>query len=324
MFVICSACGDNSKLCGPGTDDRNSDGVCESIVAETRCGDGTKLDSVTQLCTPDPAMCLNGTVLVNNRCQDPAGTLDIDLEEGPEPNGFETGAVPAGILTLEPVGSDGFVIHGCIKPTTDAEPDLDVYQLTIAAPTLVRITSDGVGGLNAGFQVTSTAAPLATWQRFGVGTATDGARRQLLLPVAGTYRVSIADARTLLPQISGGVTTPPAGNPDGSSCYFVTIDQQTIAPAPLDLATGDTGTIEGDIKLYAPTLPAGSVTLTSTMMTAHAQESIVVMRNGQLVAFDDDGSITVSGFSSGDTALVAADFVSQYAVFAVPSRVTSP
>lgn len=324
MIVICSACGDNSKLCGPGTSDRDDDGVCESIVSETRCGDGTRMDPITQECAPDPAICTNGTTLVNNRCQDPAAALDIDIEEGPEPNGFEPGAVPAGLVDLEPIGGDGFVIHGCIKPTADAEPDVDVYQLTIAAPTLVRITADGVGGLAAGFQLTSSVAALAGWQRFGVGTATDGARRQVLLPAGGTYRVIVADARTLLPQITGGATTPPAGNPDGTSCYFVTIDQQTITPAPLDLVTGDMGTIDQNVELYAPTLPSGNVTLTSTMMTAHAQESIVVLRNGQLHAFDDDGSITFSGFSSGDTALVAADFVYQYAVFPVPYRLTSP
>jgi hypothetical protein len=323
LIVICGACGDNSKLCGPGTSDQDGDGVCESTVAEIRCGDGTRMDTLTQQCTPDPAICTNGTQLLNNRCRDPAGTLDIDIEEGPEPNGLEPEAVPAGLVSLEPVGSDGFVIHGCITPTADEEPDLDAYTLTVTAPTLVRITADGVG-LTAGFEVTSSVAALGTWKRFGVGIATDAARRQVLLPAAGAYRVIIADTRTLLPEITGGATTPPAGNPDGTSCYFVTIDQQTIAPAALDLATGDSGSIDQDIKLYAPVLPSGTVQLTSRMMTPHAQEAIVVLRNGQLHAFDDDGSITISGFASGDTAVVAADFVYQYAVFPVPYQLTSP
>lgn len=322
VALLAAGCGDNSKFCGPGTDDRDTDGECEAVVPETVCGDGTSADPVTNDCVPDPDVCGGGTVLVNGRCQDPTASLDIDLEEGPEPNAFEPGAVPAGVIALEPVGSDGFVIHGCIKPIDDVTPDLDVYQLTVTQPTLVRITADGVSGLAAGFQLTSGEAALAGWRRFGIGLATDMARRQVLLPTGGTYRFIVSDSRTLLPQIVGG-TPPPAGNVDGTSCYFVTIDQQTPVPAPLVLATGDTGTIEEDLKFYSASL-TGTVRLTATFTTSNAQESIVVLRNGALHAFDDDGSIMFSGFASTDEALIATDFVYNYALFSVPYTLTSP
>ncbi|MBA3501769.1 MAG: hypothetical protein M4D80_10730 [Myxococcota bacterium] len=326
IAVLAAGCGDNSKSCGEGTDDSDGDGECESLVPPGGkvCGDGTIVDPITSLCVPDPETCGGGTVLVNGSCQDPAAGLDIDLEEGPEPNAFETGAVPAGVIALEPVGSDGFVVHGCIKPVDDATPDLDVYLLSVTAPTLVEVTADGVAGLAAGFQVTSSEAVLATWKRFGVNVATDTSKRQVLLPAAGAYRLIVTDSRTLLPQLTGGATSPPAGNPDGSSCYYVTLARQTPAPVGLVIASGDTGTIDDKLRVYTAAVPTGIVRLTATFQTAHAQESIVVLRNGALHAFDDDGSITFSGFASGDDALIVTDFVYNYALFSVPYTLTSP
>jgi hypothetical protein len=325
IAVVAAGCGDNSKSCGDGTDDMDGDGECESIVPPGGkvCGDGTRVDPLTNLCVPDPAICGGGTVLVNGRCQDPSAELDIDLEEGPEPNAFETGAVPAGVITLEPVGSDGFVVHGCIKPTDDVTPDLDVYQMTTDGPTLLAITADGVQGLAAGFEVRSSEAALASWKRYGVDVATDTSRRQVLLPAAGSYQLIITDTRTLMPQLTGGAGVP-AGNPDGSSCYYVTIDRVAPMPAALVLATGDTGSVDEDLKLYTAAVPAGTVQLTATFATPYAQEAIVVLRNDQLHAFDDDGSITFSGFGASDTSLIVTDFVYNYALFSVPYTLTSP
>lgn len=325
IAVVVAACGDNSKSCGEGTGDMDGDGECESIVPPGGkvCGEGTVVDPVTNLCVPDPATCGGGTVLINGSCQDPAAALDIDLEEGPEPNAFEVGAVPAGVIALEPVGSDGVVVHGCIKPLDDATPDFDVYVLTADAPTLLDVSADGVLGLAAGFEVRSSEAVLATWKRFGVSVATDTSRRQVLLPAAGTYQLIVTDSRTLLPTLTGGAATP-AGNPDGTSCYYVTIDQVAPMPAALVIANGATGTTEGDLAIYSAAVPAGTVQLTATFATASAQEAIVVLRNGQLHAFDDDGSISFSGFAAGDEALIVADFVYNYALFSVPYTLTSP
>src|SRR5688572_13696983 len=141
--VLCAGCGDNSRACGEGTNDTDGDGECEPDLAAGGCGTGTHEDPITRECVPDDSVCTGGTVLVNGKCQDPTSELDIDLEEGPEPNAFETGAIPAGLITLEAVGGDGFVIHGCIRPLGNA-PDFDVFHLEVMQPTLVRVTADGV------------------------------------------------------------------------------------------------------------------------------------------------------------------------------------
>ncbi len=315
-------CGDNSKLCGKGTDDLDNDGECEPSDGDgnIRCGDGTRLDPVTMDCVPDPLACSGGTVLVNHRCQDPSAGLDIDLEEGPEPNAFETGAVPAGLITLEAVGSDGFVVHGCIKPIDDATPDFDVFLLDVAAPTLIELTADGVLGLDAGFEITSTVPALASWRRFGINLATDVSHRQVWLPAAGTYRVTMSDSRTFLPVVDGANAMPaPAGNTDGTSCYFVTIDQKTPAPVVLDRATGDTGTIADAIKFYTGSGLASNTRIRTTIMSTHAQPALVVTNGTTLVGFDDDGDMMFDGSGSP---LIAGDFVYNYALFSTPYQLT--
>ena len=316
IALMLAGCGDNSKVCGDGTDDRDGDGICEASLpgGEAICGDGTRLDPVTMSCVPDPNACSGGTVLIHNRCQDPSAGLDIDLEEGPEPNAFESGAVPAGIIELEPVGTDGYVIHGCIKPIDDATPDLDVYQLTVTKPTLVKITADGVLGLAAGFEITSPEAALAAWRRFGINLGSDISRRQVLLPDAGTYRLIMGDSRSFLPVVLANAAPAPAGNSDGSSCYYVTIDQQTPAPAALT-ASGDTSTIGEDIRFYTGTGLAANTRITTTITSAHAQPALVVIKNDMLFATDDDGAMM---FDATGAPLIAGDFVFNYALFSVP------
>ena len=271
-------------------------------------------------CVVDPMACGGGTVLVNGRCQDPAAGIDIDLEEGPEPNAFETGAVPAGVIALPPVG-DAYVVHGCIKPPDAQTADLDVYLLDVTGPTLIRVTADGVEGLAAGFTTTSTVAALAQWRRFGISVATDLASRQVLLPAAGTYRLVLADSRTLLPQLSGGSAMPPAGNLDGTSCYYVTIDRITPMPVALDTTNGDTGTIDKDLKFYTASGLPSNARITTTIMSAFAQPAVVVLDGNTLRALDDDGSIMFDGTGSPT---IVADFVYNYALSAVPYRLTIP
>src|SRR5664279_4902171 len=148
LFLVLSACGDNAPECGPGTS--NVGGFC-TPDGSTICGDGTKFDPDTGACLPDPTLCSDGTVLVNGTCQDPTAGLTIDLEEAPEPNGLDAGSHSAGTIALQPIGAEnGFVVHGCVKPVSDTA-DLDAYTISVAAPTLIDITADGVQGLAAGF-----------------------------------------------------------------------------------------------------------------------------------------------------------------------------
>ena len=333
-------CGDNSRQCGPGTKDL--DGVCTADDGgpDSICGDGTILSELTGNCEIDPATCGDGTVLIDGKCQDPAAGLMVDLEEGPEPNGFEPAATPAGVIALKTPGGSGFVIHGCIQPIDDAA-DFDVYTMTVTGPTLIKIAADGVSGLAAGFIAFGDAANplLADWVRLGINIATDTSKRELLLPAAGSYLVVMADTRTLLPITSGGSDVPAAGNPDGTSCYYATIDQRSLAaPASLDLVAGATGTIGEDLKFFTAAFPTGFTRIDAVVdpsdtdgdgipdITSHAAPALVVLNNTSLRQLNDafasrdlDDSVdvaraTIGGIKAGDDPLVVLDYVWNFTI----------
>ena len=316
LLVVCVSCGDNTNECGEGTDDNDGDGFCEALPVDNPCGDGTVVDPISGLCVVDPNVCTDGTVLIRGECRDPASDLRVDLVEGPEPNGFEPNATPAG--TIGSITSSGFVIRGCVAPVDNNTPDFDVYFFTAGGPTLLHIAADGVQGLAAGFTVTFTGVnPLmAGWQRLGIDVATDTSVREVFLPAAGVYRFAFTDSRTLLPITTGGEGAPAAGNPDGTSCYFVTIDRKTPMPVPLDGA-GDTATIGEDLRFYTSSTFDATTQLTATIQSAHAQPALVVLQNDALLAFDDDGAMTFDGTGNP---LIAGDFVFNYALFPAPYR----
>ena len=320
-ILVAAGCGDNSKACGEGTNDLDGDGTCEADVGgDGVCGTGTRVDPVTMECVVDPLACGGGTVLVNGRCQDPAAGIDIDLEEGPEPNAFEPDAVPAGVIDVPLIGGDGFVVHGCIRPLDASTPDYDVYLVEVTAPALLDITADGVQGLTAGFTVTSSVAALATWQRYGIELATDVARRQVLLPAAGMYQLVMTDSRTLLPEVTGGTGAPPAGNLDGTSCYYVTLAQVAPVPVALDPA-GESGMIDNELVFYSASGLSASTTITTSIASPYARAAIVVLDGTTLRAFDDDGSLTFDGTG---TPTIVLDFVFHYALSAVPYTLALP
>ncbi len=168
---VAAGCGDDSKVCGPGTDDSDGDGSCEP-GGQAACSDGTILDPETGSCVIDPSSCQNGTVLINNRCVDPTEGLVVDLSEGPEPNNAGVGGVEqsgafAGEIELAAPG-EAFVVKGTIDPYRDADnsgevdPDMDTYVLSVAAPTLLEISVDGVGGLMGAFLVVPLRRPPAS------------------------------------------------------------------------------------------------------------------------------------------------------------------
>jgi hypothetical protein len=333
------ACGDNSKQCGPGTVDEDGDGLCEALPANpVVCGDGTVLDEQLDRCVIDPSVCGDGTVLIRGECRDPSAELDIDLEEGPEPNGFEAEATPAGVIALPAVG-DSFVLHGCIQPLDAATPDFDRYEVTVTGPTLIRITADGIAGLAAGFQVLPDPDEplLASWHRLGINLATDMSSRQVWLPAAGTYSLVMTDTRTLLPITANGQGAPAAGNLDGSSCYYVTIEQlATPAATPFDVAAGHTGTIEGDVRFFTGPFPAGSTTIRAVIdpvgpgTQSRAASALVLVVDGELVAVDDaDASspvseLVISGVAPGVDVLLALDHVWNLALAPAPFSIARP
>jgi len=346
MLAAAAGCGDNAAQCGPGTAEMN--GICVP-AAPTACGDGTRLDHGQ--CVIDPASCQAGTVLIADRCVDPANGLVIDLEESPEPNGIkivsgiEASASPAGIITLKPAGQT-FVVHGHITPFRDADgdgqldPDFDTYLLTVPGPTLLLVTVDGTGGTQGAFYAAGDAkGAIPAYERYGLSLTGDTSQRRLFLPVAGRYALVIADTRSLA---IGGNPPPPAGSggtaggPDAA--YFVSITAEPI-PAPSSITVtgttpGSTGTQTGtlatdEVKFYTAALGAGSSDLHEVMPGA-AAASIAVVTADQLEGYADERSrgtptqaeVTVGGITPGDTLLVAVDAVYNYGPAAEPFTLT--
>jgi len=327
-------CGDNSKACGPGTIDQ--DGTC---VPGATCGPGTKVDTDTGQCVPDPSACAqgtvfdpltmtckidpascgNGTVLINNECVDPAVGLVIDVQEGPEPNGLgivEASGAQAGNIMIKPIGS-AYVLHGTLAPWRDADgdgaldPDVDTYVVQVTRPMVLEVTADGLSGVLAGF-VAVAAVPasdaLATWRRFGIHVAGDTSRRQLFLPRAGTYRIAIGDTRTLGEYAASGLATAVA-----TGEYYVSInDLGTPTPTPITptgTVTTLSSTVGADLLAFY-TLPMGSGlnTVTVTMPSELAGGAVAVTNNDSFRGVADEPDRVIAGnIGSTDAPLIVID-----------------
>jgi hypothetical protein len=336
-------CGDNSKACGPGTIDMK--GYC---VPSAACGAGTTLDPMTNQCVLDGSSCStgtvfdptsgtcviagtacqDGTVLIGDACVDPTAGLTIDLDEGQtEPNGdgvIEQSTHDAGTIVLKQPGSP-FVIHGRIAPFQDADgdgqldPDVDTYELSVGGPVLLQISADGVGGIDGGFLAIAKADTLAGWTRFGLNVATDTSLRQVYLPAAGTYKLAIADTRTLLQYSTGGLHAAAPGPGE----YYISITQLAM-PAPTALAVAGnvasaSGTLNGDVQFFTMAMGSGINRVTLAMPSPQAAGSPVVLDSGALRDFaaaavaGGSAQLYIAGFAATDTALIAVDDVYNYA-----------
>ncbi|HEX4450900.1 MAG TPA: hypothetical protein VH143_08530 [Kofleriaceae bacterium] len=297
-IVLLAACGDNSDECGPGT--KAVFGVCTPIGSggETvGCGGGTMFDAASDSCVPANGVCGDGTVLVAGTCQDPNAGLTVDLEEGPEPNGFAPGSAPAG--TIELPASGAFVIHGCIQPVGN-DADVDNYLIAVAGPMLVDITVAGTGGMVGGFVAEDAASAFV---RYGIATASATTERDVFFPAAGTYSIAIADARTLIGSLAGdGVIA--AG--DATSCYYASVQSATPAPALAPQNTPVSIALAGKLQFYeAPpgVLPNGLEHVAWRSESSGALAAVQILDNGAL----REGA-TFGGVGSDDV-IVVGDFV---------------
>jgi len=297
--TLAAGCGDNARECGVGTED--VDGICAPIN-NTVCGDGTKLDEGR--CVIDPTACQSGTVLVAGRCTDPTAALLIDLEESFEPNGLaiatgvEPSPAPAGTIALKPI-DQSFVVHGHITPFRDADadgqldPDVDSYLLTAAAPTLLEITVDGVGGAQGAFYLAGDpAGPVASYERYGLNLTGDTTRRQVFLPSPGVYTLAFSDTRALA---IGRNPPPPAGAgaaAGGADAeYYATITARAI-PTPAALTAGaavsQPGALATDqVALFNGGFAVGSNRVQLAMPGA-AAASLAVLAGDALVGYADE------------------------------------
>jgi hypothetical protein len=319
--VLATACGDNSNTCGAGT--TLEAGVCVGTGGTVTCTNGTKLDAETNECEIDPASCQDGTVLVNGACRNPNTEVTPDVLEGAEPNGVgiggELSTTPAGEITLKDVGAGSVVVKGNIRPGVDRDDDgqpdgdFDTYLLDVAAPTLLNISVDGLGGVAGAFVSLGDAAGLEDWIRFGVNTAGDTTRRQLFLPAAGTYAITVADTRTLLAGSAVG---------DADNAYFMSIAQIAIPTATsltlsASIATA-TGTIS-DTETRFFTAPMGLGLNEVSLGTDHPdyEGSLISVVGNRFQAISDESKsnpggdfpaeLTVGGVDTGEISLLVVD-----------------
>jgi len=317
LFVtlgVVTGCGDNARDCGPGTIEKDGSclpgggcgfgthqapGTLQCVPDETACSDGTVFDPLTGSCKIDPTACQGGTVLIADRCVDPAAGAVVDAEEGPEPNGLgilEPSEAQAGNITLAGAGNGAFVVHGTISPQGSA-PDVDTYVITVAGPTFLKITADGVGGTAAGFVALAatddTDDTLVDWRRVGLSLVSDASQRELLLPRAGTYHLAIADTRTLVDYLAGSPTPSAPGSP--TSEYYVSITEEAPPTATALPISNGSANVSGSLApaalaVYSVPFGTGLNTVRLSMPSALAEGAVVVLRDDELAATGPEGT----------------------------------
>lgn len=221
--------------CGPGTMQMGDECVADGSIY---CGGNTIFDAELGECVPDPdAICEGDLVYVaeSASCVDPDELLEgmADVRELAEPN--DPAFNDAAMAQTVDISSGAASFYGCAEPADfdmDGEIDIDrdLFAITVTAPTLLEVRTQGIRGLNAGLAVVSADEDLAGdgWQRFVVSLSGSGATRQVFLPKAGEYVLIATDTRSLL-------TGLPAGGPN--QCYFVQLALQDL-PAPTAITPG--------------------------------------------------------------------------------------
>jgi hypothetical protein len=342
-IAVLGGCGDNGSECGGGT--ILIDGVCVP-VASIACGDGTKLESGQ--CVVDPEACQAGTVLIANRCVDPASDLVIDLEESVEPNalgiavGVEASTAPAGMIALQPAGVP-YVMHGRILPFRDTDADgqldadFDSYVVTVAGPTLLEVTVDGVGGTQGAFYAGGDpAGAVPTFERYGLNLTGDTSRRKIFLPAAGRFVLAIADTRALAigrnppdPAGTGGA----AGGPLAE--YYATVTVVAM-PSPTEIALtagagSHAGTLDTDeVELFSAALGSGVHDIACAMPGAPVASIAALDGFGGLEAQFEGyaeetqapAQLAVAGGNPGGPTVIAVDAVYNYGPAPEPFTVT--
>ena len=295
------SCGDNftQRECGPGTTEREGQCVPDGSMI---CEQGTAFDMETGTCKVDPSACAMGTVFLEGECVPEDSTLTADQTEAAEPND-STGAGQFNVPAVDASTS----IHGCINPRSGAA-DIDLWVMNASAPSLLEITADGVGGLTAAFSIVTNEPGLDNYQRIGLNLVGDTSKRQVYLPVAGTYLLRMDDSRALL-----------TGEAVGSeaTCYYTTIKRVALpAATPLSVPS-TTGQDSGNVRVLSFTPQEGNILdITQFTDSSAMSPAFVAFKNNQLVASvaDDGGFTTVGGLAASDEVTLVFDAVYNYSL----------
>ena len=296
--------------CGPGTRPVGRSCVPDGTVV---CTQGTRFEADGGTCVVDPTACAAGTTLVGTQCVTDGSLLMgmANVLEGAEVT--DGGLSVAGTVAL-PALNASTTFYGCITPV-GSEVDRDFWLITATGPTVLEITTDGINGLAAGFVVLANDPALqpvlANWQRLGINLTGDTSRRDVYLPLAGTYAIMVADSRDLLTGSAAGAS---------DTCYFATVKQVAL-PVPTVLALPQTSSSDdGHVKLFTWTADgAGDILSVSTSTTAPALETAFIALEGTTLhrVAGPDGMGTppsdlVGGLNAGDVVTIVFDAQSNY------------
>jgi hypothetical protein len=318
--------------CGTGTVFNEETGECEGISCadgtvlmgdecvpdgSVVCGDGTTFDPDAGECVPD-LTCGEGTVLVDGECVPYDDSLDADVNENPEPNGFADDN--AGMFTLPSIGGP-VTIKGCVNPYEDADanacfatnldPDYDAYFFVVDHPTLLSVTVDGLNGLSGGFLMLSGDDELFedAWVRIGVNPADDTATRQVFLPKEGIYALGITDGRSIL--LDEGF-----GSPD--DCYLATVEELPI-PAPTAMSGATASGNLGDVQFFSyGDVDEGDLLYANLDAPSSAAVSSVLARVEGDYRSSGDTDAHALGAGAGDEVVFVVDHVYNYSLAPVP------
>ncbi len=272
---VCVGDTGTNTTCGAGTIAMGTECVPDgSVICET----GTTLDMASGTCVADITGCGTGTIVVDGVCTDPAD-VTADVTEATEPNDLGPDGTP-GMITLPMVG-ESITISGCIEPTTDmagnAVIDDDGYIFEAAGPTLLDITVDGFNGVAGAFQLATGDAELvnAGFNRFGINLANDMSQRQVFLPKAANYGITLTDSRSLF-------FGEAAGGP--GACYLATIRNVALPmPTAITVDTQLDGTFGSDTQFlrFTPATDGAIATSSTVSSNESAMVDTVLMVNGQ-------------------------------------------
>jgi hypothetical protein len=318
--------------CGTGTVFNEETGECEGVSCadgtvlmgdecvpdgSVVCGDGTTYDAETGECVPD-LTCGEGTVLVDGECVPYDDSVEADVEELPEPNGFADDN--AGMFTLPSIGGP-VTIKGCINPYEDADanacfatnldPDFDAYFFVVDHPTLLSVSVDGLNGLSGGFAMLSGDDELFEdgWVRFGVNPADDTATRQVFLPKEGVYALGITDGRSIL--LGEGF-----GSPD--DCYLATVEELPL-PAPTAMSGATASGNLGDVQFFSyGDVDEADLLYATLEATSSAAVSSVLSRVEGEYRHSGTTDTHALGAGAGDEVVFVVDHVYNYSLAPVP------
>lgn len=225
--------------CGQGTALDSGSGEC--VPTADVCDSGTVFDEASGLCLPDA--CQVGDVLLGGICVSPAQELaaqaDVEEVENNDPaHGGQTNA-----LTLKSIG-ERTVFTGKIDAPSDlsgdgeVDQDLDIFHFEAVAGQLLQLSVQSTGIPSPAFLVEGPNG----FQRLSPQLGGADTARQILIPVDGTYTVTVMPAAYAAAIVSGSSVAGPYGGDDWG--YVGTIEE-IDAPTPVDVDANG-GSLSGE------------------------------------------------------------------------------